>query len=104
MACSCSHLTGCGGDQHHDATELLLFHSASGELEGSEEEDGPLQNIVERDNRLHASDKVCAGEGKHLKVGSGVLGLTVFSLEQYFVESMMKRHLMGIQFYTAIFM
>lgn len=77
MARSRSHLAGCGGDLHHGAAELLLFHSASRELEGSEEEDGALPNIVEREKRLHASDKVRASQRKHLKVGRSVLELTL---------------------------
>lgn len=45
-----------------------MFHSAGRELEGSEEEDGALPNIVEREERLHASDKVRACQRKHLSV------------------------------------
>lgn len=66
MARSRSHLAGCSGHLHHSAAELLLLHSAGRELEGSEEEDGTLSNIVEREERLHASDKVRAGQGEHL--------------------------------------
>ena len=68
MARSRSYLAGCGGHLHHGAAELLLLHSAGGKLEGSEEEDGTLPNIMEREKGLHASDKVCAGQRKHLKV------------------------------------
>lgn len=66
MACSCSHGAGRGGDLCYGAAELLLFHSAGRELEGPEEEDGALPNIVEREERLHASDKVRACQRKHL--------------------------------------
>lgn len=56
MARSCSHFAGSSGHLYHSAAELLLLYSAGGELEGSEEEDGTIQNIVEREKRLHASD------------------------------------------------
>lgn len=68
MACSCSHGASFGGNLCHGAAELLLFHSAGHELEGPEEEDGALPNIVEREERLHASDKVRACKRKHLRV------------------------------------
>lgn len=78
MACSRSDSAGRGGNLHHGAAELLLFHSAGRELEGPEEEDGPLPDIVEREKRLHASDKVCACQRKHLKVGRSVLELSLY--------------------------
>lgn len=67
MAHSCSHFAGGGGCLHYGVAELLLFHPAACELEGSEEEDGTLPNIVERKRGLHASDKVCVSQRKHLK-------------------------------------
>lgn len=67
MARSCAHFAGCIGHLRHSPAELLLLHPASSELEGTEEEDGTLPDIVEREKRLHASDKVCAGQRKHLK-------------------------------------
>lgn len=87
MACGCSHLAGCSGHLCHGPAELLLLHPAGRELEGSEEEDGTLPNIVEREKRLHASDKVCAGQREHLKVRclKSELELTfVFCLQQCF--------------------
>lgn len=95
MAGSRSHLAGCSGHLYHSAAELLLLHSAGGELEGSEEEDGTLSNIVAREERLHASDKVRAGQRKLLKVGRGKkekMELT-FLLFTAMMESRMKRHL-----------
>lgn len=72
MACGCSHLAGCSGHLCHGSAELLLLHPAGRELEGSEEEDGTLPNIVEREKRLHASDKVCAGQREHLTLFTAV--------------------------------
>lgn len=56
MARGCSHLTGCGGDLCHGAAVLLLLGSAAGELEGSEEEDGPLSYVTQKEIRLNALD------------------------------------------------
>lgn len=67
MARSRPHPAGRRGHLYHAAAELLLLHPAGGELEGSEEEDGTLPNIMEREERLHATDKVCAGQRELLK-------------------------------------
>lgn len=45
-----------------------MLYPAGGELEGSKKEDGTLQYIMERETRLHASDKIRAGQGELLKV------------------------------------
>ena len=85
VARSCAHFAGCTGHLRHSPAELLLLHPASSELEGTEEEDGTLPDIVEREKRLHASDKVCAGQRKHLKHLKSELELTfVFCLQQCF--------------------
>lgn len=82
MACCSSHCAGGGGGGlHHGAAELLLFHPASRELEGSEEEDGPLPDVVEKEKRLHAPDKVCAGQRKHLRVEGCLLKTTWYLLQ-----------------------
>lgn len=67
MARCCSHRTGLGGRLRHSPAELLLLGSAGGDLEGSEEENGPLPDVVEREERLHASDQVCAGQRELLR-------------------------------------
>lgn len=67
MAPSCAHLTGRSGHLHHRAAELLLLHPAGRELEGSEEEDGALSDVMEGEKRLHAPDKVRAGQRAFLK-------------------------------------
>lgn len=82
MACCSSHCAGGGGGGlHHGAAELLLFHPASRELEGSEEEDGPLPDVVEKEKRLHAPDKVCAGQRKRLRVEGCLLKTTWYLLQ-----------------------
>lgn len=91
MARSRSHLAGCSGHLHHSAAELLLLRSAGRELERSEEEDGMLPNVMEREKRLHASDKVCAGQRKHLKVGIKDI-CPLFTVMFLMKESRMKRH------------
>lgn len=81
MACRSSHRAGGGGGGlHHGAAELLLFHPVCCELEGPEEEDGPLPDIVEKEKGLHAPDKVCAGQRKHLRVEGCLLKMTWYLL------------------------
>lgn len=67
MACGCTHHSGVSGRVCHGPAELLLLSSADGDLEGSEEEDGMLSYIVERKERFHAPDKVCAGQRELLR-------------------------------------
>lgn len=62
MARGRPHLAGGCGRLCHGAAQLLLLCAAGGELEGEEEEKGPLSNRVERKKRLHAPDKVRAGQ------------------------------------------
>jgi len=45
-----------------------LLRAAGGELEGSEEEDGTLPDVVEREERLHAAGQIRAGQRKLLKM------------------------------------
>lgn len=69
MARGCSQLVGCSGHLYHSTAELLLLCSVGGELEGSEEEDGTLSDVMEREEKLHASAKVCSGQRELLKEG-----------------------------------
>lgn len=56
----------------YSAAELLLLHPGGGKLAGSEEEEGTLQDQLERQGGLHAPDKVCHCQRKFLKWGRGV--------------------------------
>lgn len=67
MARGCAHRAGLSGRLRHGPAELLLLGPAGGHMEGSEEEDGSLPDVVEREERLHAADQVCAGQRELLR-------------------------------------
>lgn len=85
--CSSHRAGGGGGGLHHGAAELLLFHPVCRELEGPEEEDGPLPDVVEKEKRLHAPDKVCAGQRKHLSGGMFAENDLVFIAQLFFFKN-----------------
>lgn len=58
MAPYCQHFAGSRGDLFSSAGGMLLQRGGGRKLEGSEEEEGPLQNSLEREKGLNAPRQV----------------------------------------------